>query len=273
MKIDLSKVLIGSDFELFIKSQDKFISALAYIDGTKDSPQVITEMGHAIQADGALFEANVPPVALDAGEEMWNNIQFVIDEGKSRLPKDYTIVCCPNGEFDDSELADPRAQESGCTPDFCAWKNGEINEKPILQDTNKRCCGAHLHISFPGASPRMGLKLVKLLDLYLAVPLILIDTDKERRKLYGKAGCFRFKDYGSNAGIEYRSLSNAAIKDKETFLYVWEQLTRALKDFNEGVNIDAYGDEIQSAINDYNELLAIDLCDRFHINIPYELQD
>lgn len=271
--IDLKKVLIGSDFELFIKNDNKFISALPYIDGTKSDPQVITEHGHAIQADGVLFEANVPPVALDAKEEMWENIRFVIDEGQARLPKNYSIVCCPNGDFADSELTDPRAQESGCTPDFCAWRNGEINKKPLLQDTNKRCCGFHIHASFPGANPRLGLRLIKLLDLNLALPLLLVDTDRERRKLYGQAGCFRFKDYGKSAGVEYRSLSNIVIRSKEIFDYTWEQLVKSFKDFNEGLSVEGFGDDIQKAINEYDEKLAIHLCDEFQINIPYELQD
>ena len=273
MTINLKEVLIGSDFELFIKHNEKFISALAYIDGTKADPQVVTEQGHAIQADGALFEANVPPVKLDRKDEMWDNIQFVISEGQSRLPDSYKIICCPNGEFENSELEDPRAREAGCTPDYCAWRNGEMNISPLLEDTNKRCCGFHIHMSYPKANPENAMQLIKLLDLNIAVPLVLIDTDRERRKLYGKAGCFRFKDYGKRAGVEYRSLSNIVISSKQTFEFVWEQLIKSFKDFNSGLNLEAYADDIQKAINEYHEGTAIGLCDEFNINIPYELQD
>ena len=34
------------------------------------------------------------------------------------------------------------------------------------------------------------------IDAYVGLPSILYDTDAERRKLYGKAGCFRLQPYG-----------------------------------------------------------------------------
>ena len=34
------------------------------------------------------------------------------------------------------------------------------------------------------------------MDLFLGVPSILIDPDTERRKMYGKAGDYRLKEYG-----------------------------------------------------------------------------
>jgi len=48
--------------------------------------------------------------------------------------------------------------------------------------------------------------LIKLLDIILGITSVLMDnrTNKERRKMYGKAGDYRLKSYG----IEYRVLSN-----------------------------------------------------------------
>jgi hypothetical protein len=49
--------------------------------------------------------------------------------------------------------------------------------------------------------------MIYLMDLFLGVPSIFMDTDKtapRRRTLYGQAGRFRVKPYG----MEYRSLSS-----------------------------------------------------------------
>jgi len=268
MKIDVNKVKIGADFELFIVDNEKnFISAIPFIDGTKESPLPVSPVGHAIQHDGALAEANVPPVLLFSNEEMWENIQLVTEAIKERLPTGLEVLCCPNGEYKDDQLQDEEARRFGCDPDFSAWNGGEINEKPDANETNKRCCGYHVHISFPGASPANVMRLVRLLDVNIALPFLFIDEDKERRNLYGKAGCFRFKDYGEIAGVEYRSLSNSVIKDKETFNFFWDGLIKAIKDYNEGLDYLAYEAKIQEAINTYNLDIANELVEEFNIKV------
>jgi hypothetical protein len=267
MRIDLNKTLVGADFELFITdSAGNFISAIPLIEGTKHEPQVVNPMGHAIQHDGVLFEANVPPVLLTNSEDMWSNIKYVIEEGQQRLPKEYKITCCPNGSFKEDQLDHPEAKESGCTPDFSAWLDGEINEKPDLEQTAKRCCGLHWHFSFPGATVHNVMRLIRILDVNVAIPMLFIDEDKERRDLYGKAGCFRFKDYGSTAGVEYRTLSNSVIKNKEIFDFVWAQLVKSVNDYNKGIDYLPFGDKIQEAINTYNLDIATEIVEEFGVN-------
>lgn len=260
--------MIGSDFELFIKSGEQFICAIPFIDGDKENPQKISEQGHAIQADGALFEANVPPVTLKESEKMWEDIQFVIEAGKERLPKGLEIVCCTNGAYDDTELEDPKARMGGCDPDYSAWSNGTINKKPNLETNNNRCCGFHLHVSFKGADVRSCMRLIRIMDVNLAIPLLFIDEDRDRRKLYGKAGCFRFKDYNGTPGVEYRSLSNVVIKNKEVFDYCFAQLVKAVDDYNEGVDYLQHGTEIQECINTYNLDMAEQLYETLKLSLP-----
>ena len=38
--------------------------------------------------------------------------------------------------------------------------------------------------------------MLQYIDAYVGIPSIIYDTDAERRKLYGKAGCFRLTKYG-----------------------------------------------------------------------------
>jgi hypothetical protein len=264
MKIDLSKVSIGSDFELFIQDEsNKFISAIPFIEGDKENPQVISDTGHAIQADGALFEANVPPVSLNEGYKMWEDIQYVIENGKQRLPEGLKIICCTNAKFTDDQLTDPKARLGGCDPDYNAWNNGKINKKPDLASNNDRCCGFHIHVSFPKATPQNVMRLVRILDVNIALYLLFVDEDRTRRKLYGKAGAFRFKDYGSVGGVEYRSLSNAVIKSQEIFNTCFDALTTSISEYNKGIDYLEYGDQIQEAINSYNLDLADQLLEKF----------
>lgn len=56
-KIDKSKVLVGSDFEMFIQNESgKIISAIPFVRGTKDKPEKTSKDGCCTQHDGVLAE-------------------------------------------------------------------------------------------------------------------------------------------------------------------------------------------------------------------------
>ena len=50
------------------------------------------------------------------------------------------------------------------------------------------------------------------MDYTLGLDSLLLDSDTRRRSMYGRAGSFRFKEYG----IEYRTLSNFWIKNNKS---------------------------------------------------------
>lgn len=66
--------------------------------------------------------------------------------------------------------------------------------------------------------------MIKLLDVFLGIPSVIIDPDKERRKLYGRAGAFRLTKYG----FEYRTLSSYMMSKDSILNLVWDLLTLAL---------------------------------------------
>jgi hypothetical protein len=88
--------------------------------------------------------------------------------------------------------------------------------------------------------------LVKQLDAYLGIPSLEWDKDTLRRRLYGKAGAFRPKPYG----VEYRTLSNAWLKNEMLVRYVYRQTMRAIEDLMAGKKLsdDSYK-RIASKIN------------------------
>lgn len=266
MKLDLTKVLIGTDFELLVKdTEGKFRSAIPFIEGTKSEPQTVGAEGFMIQHDGVLAEGNVPPVGIKSGEEMWENLQFILEQMQIRLPNGLKLECCTSADFQDDELEHPEARVAGCTADYNAWNEGAINIPPNFRKTNARCCGHHWHISAPGLSAREAMRLIRILDVTLALPLLFEDDDRQRRKLYGKAGTFRLKDFGNALGVEYRVLSNVCLKNKDIFDFTWSGIRSALNKFNEGVDYLAYKERIEEAINNYNFQEAEILCEELKV--------
>lgn len=245
--LDLSKITIGTDLELFLIDKDtkKFRSAIGLIGGQKGKP---IDIGNCcgLEEDNVSVELTVPAVSLiDGIGEMWDNLQFVLKTIEQKIPDNLQIECCPSAVFEKDELKHPKAILFGCEPDFNAWRGGEINPKPVPIG-GTRSCGGHIHIGYPDPDIDLSMKVVKFLDLYLGVPSVEIDTDVMRRSLYGKAGSFRIKPYG----VEYRVLSNFWIKEREYLELVFGGIQAALTALNEdNINIDELGEEIQRIIN------------------------
>lgn len=97
--------------------------------------------------------------------------------------------------------------------------------------------------------------------MFLGVPSIVLDDDKERRSLYGSAGSFRFKEYG----IEYRTLSNFWLKNKDFMSWVFDQTQLAI---TSNVEIDQ---KCQDIINSQDVNAAYDFCHKHNIVLPIKL--
>lgn len=276
MKINKSKVLIGSDFEMFLRNKEnKFISAIPFNTGTKQHPEKLKDYpGCCIQRDGVLEECNLPPVSLDEADAFWSNIQIVKNYiySKFATQQGLELVCCPTAKFTEDQLEDEEARQIGCSADYNAWKDGEVNDKPSFDDTGLRSCGMHIHISYDDASINTSIDLMKLFDLFLTIPFVTIDKDKERRKLYGKAGAFRLCNWSEVMGFEARTLSNVGLRNEDTVLYIFHQLNAMFDYYNEHsmtqVNESAF--DIINAINESNEELAGQICKKFNILVLLE---
>lgn len=149
-----------------------------------------------------------------------------------------------------------------CEPDFNVWEEC-INEPADLSTTNLRVCGGHISIGWDNPTQEQQLDMVKAMDATVGLESILLDSDTERKKLYGKAGCFRFREYG----IEYRSLSNFWIKSDESLKWAWNITMKAIDLVNSGKieEIKEYGDRIVEAINTNNKELAQELLNKIEI--------
>ena len=105
--------------------------------------------------------------------------------------------------------------------------------------------------------------MLRYIDVYVGLPSILYDTDAERRKLYGKAGCFRLQPYG----FEYRTLSSYWIGNESRLRFIWKQLEYALYSYERGTRLpDPY--DVIKAINENNIELAKAIIETYELIHP-----
>jgi len=258
----IKNVTIGADPEFFLKDKitGESVSSEGLIGGTKRNPKPISKLGHTVQEDNVAVEFGFNPV-VDA-ESFVRDINTCINYIEKNIPNNLEPYIVASTTFDNKYLQSIQAKEFGCEPDLDVWAR-KPNEAPFAS-TNLRVSAGHIHIGYE--TPRIPIteKLIKMMDLFLGVPSILMDEDRDRRKLYGKAGAFRIKKYG----CEYRTLSNFWITSEELITWAFNNTQLAINKVNDKVKIsEKDAKDIQKCINEYNEELANKLIIKF--KIPY----
>lgn len=226
-------ILVGADPEVFVRDKKgRFRSAHGLIPGTKKEPYKVKD--GAFQVDGMALEFNIDPARTR--EEFVHNIGSVLAQLGQAVPK-YDLAIIPTAHFHGNHMrVQPKeALELGCEPDFDAYTEQE-NKRPNA-NLNMRTGAGHVHLGFTdGADPKdpehfqRCVTLVKVLDAFLGIPSLEWDDDVQRRTLYGKAGAFRPKSYG----VEYRTLSNAWLKDERLVGFVFDAAQNAVKFLQSG---------------------------------------
>jgi hypothetical protein len=255
-------LVIGADPELFLKDKQtgSFFPAIGLIGGTKEEPRPLDQPGYALQEDNVMVEFNIPPAKT--AFEMQQSIQHVLDVIRDEIPDNLEMAIVPSAVFEPHLLEHPQAVRFGCDPDYNAWTIS-MNESPDSR-TTLRTSGGHLHFGYDDPTMEQSVALIRAADLFLGVPSILIDTDKERRKMYGKAGACRPKPYG----IEYRTLSNFWIARPELVQWAFDNAHRAARWLADGNTItEQVGEVIQKCINASDEGLAKTLCADFGVSL------
>ena len=225
-------IQLGCDPELFLTKDGKNVSAHGLIPGTKEAPHKVNN--GAVQVDGMAVEFNIDPAGTQ--EDFYRNIQSVMKQLKEML-RGYEVQAVPVAHFDEAYMkAQPEeALILGCEPDFNAY-TGQANPRPN-GEVNFRTAGGHVHIGWTKDAPiddpdhiEACQMLCRELDFMLGVPSLFWDEDDQRRNMYGAPGALRVKPYG----VEYRSLSNAWLKDEATIAFVYNQVHRAFNRLVEG---------------------------------------
>lgn len=232
-------LLIGQDTELFLRRNDKFISAYGVIPGSKENPYPVKK--GAVQVDGMALEFNTLPAK--SFNQFKLNINTVLSRLQDMIPGDCEMTVVPTAHFDAKYIEDQpeEATALGCDPDYNAY-TGEQNNPPQPSLTMRTAAG-HIHLGWTDnkdvedpAHMKDCIVLVQQLDCYLGIPSLFHDSDLERRQMYGKAGAFRPKPYG----VEYRVLSNYWITKEDYMKEVFHNCHKAVKDLDREKNWTEY---------------------------------
>lgn len=259
-------VMIGSDPELFIVNNKTglVVSSIGLIPGKKKEAYRPDGMpkGYGLQIDNILAEFNIPPVKNK--EDFIHHINYMkdyIDNYVKEKNPDLGIKCCASQYVPWDQLESEEACLFGCDPDYNVYTE-DVNPKPEGDKTNLRSAGTHIHVSYDNPNIKQSLALVKCMDLYLGLPSVFMDPDKDRRKLYGKAGSFRMCPYG----VEYRPMSSFFISNDELIGFLFDSTKRAIAHVQLNLQLPN-GDLVQKAINTGDEKLAGELYERYAIKI------
>ena len=261
MKIE--KITLGADPEFLIQDDDtgEIVSAEGLIGGTKQEPKPISEVGHSVQEDNIMAEFNIPP-AMDA-KSFSRDINLVIDHiNDVILPSNLSNSTKASHHMDEKFLGSEQSLMFGCEPDLNVWLR-KLNQAPP-SGGNLRTCGGHIHVGYVNPSEETSEDLIKAMDLFLGVPSIIMDTDRDRRTMYGNAGAFRFKPFG----VEYRTLSNFWIFTAELKTWAFDNTIKATEFVNNGgVFSEELATRVQECINNQCVDSARAIVEEFNIAI------
>lgn len=253
-------ITIGTDPEAFLfdKTLKKVVTSIGIVPGDKNEPFEL-EKGINVLKDNALIEFNTRPVSSISN--FIKEIDYCKKLIKNVILKDrYEMIFKPSNIFCDEDLKDPFLQIFGCETDFNVYTRS-VNEVPD-SSTNLRSAGGHIHIGFKHKAELNYIeKVVKSLDLFISVPLLNVDKDSERRKLYGKAGCFRIKPYG----LEYRTPSNFWLNSDKYIEFIYNKVEEAI-DFANSYSLSVENEElIRNCINNNSIELIEKVQDLVHL--------
>lgn len=263
---------IGSDPELILLNEAGIPTAsVGLIGGSKSDPRP-TKNGWVLE-DNVLAEFNTKP--SQTAKEFVRNHQLVMKDLASIVKKHgLSLSVQATAIFDEDQLDSGQAREAGCEPDYNAWEDGRKNDRPQFNG-GLRSCGGHVHVAFPDPNEyeNKRLDVVKALDLTLGVPSIILDTNQERRKLYGKAGACRLKYVKEGHpydGVEYRVLSNFWLASPALMAWVFNQVQDTVGEFFD-YWVEAAGtwrEPILAAINEGDVSVAKEVVKVFGIKMP-----
>lgn len=259
---------LGADPEFFLKSKEtgKYVPSFYYISGSKYEPTPIGEEGHNIQCDNVMVEVGIPP--CKTVEEWIKHNLFVQNYIKENVcePNNLELVIFPFAEFDTNDLKSRQAKAFGCDPDFCVYKNGEANTVGKSTIKNGRCAGGHIHIGYDDWTPETNDLIIRAMDLFLSVPLMIFEPEHKRKEMYGKAGAYRMQPWGT----EYRVTSNYIFSSIELMTWAFNQTQKALEFINDNhTNLPEImkGNKLESIINNKDVKACEKLIKEFKIEM------
>jgi len=262
---------IGSDFELPVVDENgNFINVESRLGGTKDEPLSIGK-GCFRQEDNVNAEFNIPPVK--SYEDFEKYINYCIEEGNKILSNQgLKLHIASSARYKEDQIKSEQACTFGCTPSMNAYSLKQQRPPRLPDDMqNLRTAGFHIHVGFvpdEEVSIEDICEVIHYFDMHVGLPSVLIDTDVNRRKLYGKAGEFRVRQIKDTVIFEYRVLGSGMMEDLRL---VWECVNNAINAYN---NKDKHpGGRIQHIINEDDASKAWEICEDYGVSYAITFQN
>lgn len=194
----------GSDPEIFLALNGKIVNAIGIL---PPKSQKISRGVSSIYYDNALAEMQVEPSHTAA--EAIENIRKAMALLQDTLPR-HEIRIQSAHWFQRSDIDNEESRSVGCNSEYCAYTLEQIMPpQDVIKNTSFRTAGGHIHL---GDNELFHdghgiINTVRMLDLFLGIPSLLLDNDntqRYRRRIYGHAGSHRVPDHG----LEYRCIGN-----------------------------------------------------------------
>ena len=233
----------GCDPEFFVFEGDKPIPSTKYFEHECD----FNEIHH----DGFQAELKVKP--SKSTEKLLKHIKETLEAGykvvsqKVVNPENITFRAISTIKSDRKTLdsGGDAVLEFGCAPHFSVY-----NEKAKYPDGRThlyRYSGGHIHLE---CNDKDRIPLIIKLDLFLTTALNSLDMEsyKRRLKYYGRAGIYRFTDYG----IEYRTPSSFWLKSPKLTRFAFK-LADYIRNMDNNIIYSFNIDEVRKMINSDNK--------------------
>ena len=239
------KLLLGADPEFWLTKAGENVSAHGMVEGTKENPLLLKN--GAVQVDGTALEFNINPAENE--EQFVEHIDTVIEQIRTMIPKDYDFDFSPVAHYTEEVFKEipKEAKILGCEPDYNAY-TGLINETPNVEATFRTAAG-HVHFGYTDGVNVTNANhfkdcriLIAYVDLFVGLPLSILERTNKRNELYGKAGAFRPKSYG----VEWRTGSNFWLNSEKLQRLVYKQCQKA---FSSLVNNDLLANRYTNYVN------------------------
>lgn len=269
-----NEITIGLDPELMLveKNSGRIVSAIPVLRNNKYNPIDLGD-GFTCYYDNVLVEGTFIPSTNK--EEFIKNLKMGLSKIADKVGDKYSLAPISSHIFGDNEIEHPDAAAFGCNPEYCAYDISEVI--PPEPGSGLRSGSAHIHIGrsdFKQYEDEYGdilsddpllsfdskIKTIKLMDIFVGLPLAIMDTfddSKERRKLYGKAGRHRVTKYG----VEYRTPSNFWMTSPEIAELIFDLTKYAVNLEMSGRTEDILplvsSDEVRTAIDNSDSQLAM----------------
>jgi hypothetical protein len=211
-----AEITIGADPEFFLCDEFDYeiVTALDLVEGTKEKPLRLDkslEEGFNYHRDNVMIEVGVPPTSdtHKFTDQIATAIQWANYRVHEKSEENQSLAIYRNAsvmQFEDEDLADPRAREFGCEPDNDAYEGGAQRQAPDGIMGNWRTAGGHVHIGTDVGFNCPEFIVALLCDAYIGTndPNDGVHNGEAPYMHYRKPGLYRTKPYG----IEYRTPSN-----------------------------------------------------------------